>query len=84
MVGDTLTTMDAEADGQGLLHDVMRGGRRLVASPGLADVRCHAQASLARLPAPLRSLSPAPAYPVTVAEPLRVLAREVDRRTSMD
>ncbi|MBP9654656.1 MAG: nicotinate phosphoribosyltransferase [Rhodocyclaceae bacterium] len=84
MVGDTLTTMDAEADGQGLLHDVMRGGRRLVASPGLADVRCHAQASLARLPAPLRSLSPAPAYPVTVAEPLRVLAREVDSRTSMD
>jgi nicotinate phosphoribosyltransferase len=84
MVGDTLTTMDAEPDGQGLLHDVMRVGRRLAASPSLADVRRHALASLARLPEALRGLSPAPAYPVTVAEPLHALAREVDRRTSMD
>jgi nicotinate phosphoribosyltransferase len=84
MAGDTLTTMDAEPDGQGLLRDVMRGGRRLAASPSLADVRRHAQASLARLPESLRGLSPAPAYPVTVAEALRALARETDRRTGAD
>lgn len=84
MAGDTLTTMDAAADGQGLLHDVMRGGRRLAPAPSLAEVRRHAQVSLARLPSALRSLSSAPAYPVAVAEALRALARETDRRTGTD
>jgi nicotinate phosphoribosyltransferase len=84
MNGDILTTMDDAPDGQGLLQDVMRNGRRLQPSPSVQEVRRRAQEELARLPAPLRSLSAAPAYPVTVSEPLRALAREVDRRTTAD
>jgi nicotinate phosphoribosyltransferase len=84
MAGDLLTTMDAAPAGQGLLQEVMRNGRRLQPSPSVQDVRRRAQEELARLPAPLRGLSAAPAYPVTVSEPLRALAREVDRQTTAD
>ncbi len=84
MAGDLLATMDAASAGQGLLQEVMRNGRRLQPSPSLQDVRRRAQEELARLPAPLRGLSAAPAYPVTVSEPLRALAREVDRQTTAD
>ena len=84
MAGDLLTTMDAAPAGQGLLQEVMRNGRRLQTSPSLQDVRRRAQEELARLPAPLRGLAAAPAYPVTVSGPLRALAREVDRQTTAD
>ena len=84
MAGDLLATMDAASAGQGLLQEVMRNGRRLQTSPSLQDVRRRAQEELARLPAPLRGLAAAPAYPVTVSGPLRALAREVDRQTTAD
>ncbi|HAK95899.1 MAG TPA: nicotinate phosphoribosyltransferase [Planctomycetes bacterium] len=84
MAGDLLTTADAVPAGQGLLQDVMRNGRRLEAPPPLDAVRRRAQAELARLPEPLRSLSAAPAYPVAVADSLRALAEEVDSRTAAD
>jgi hypothetical protein len=47
--------------------------------PALDEVRRLAAAQLERLPAHLKRLASAPAYPVQVAEPLRALAREVDR-----
>lgn len=84
MAGDLLTTMDAAPAGQGLLQEVMRNGRRLQPSPSVQDVRRRAQEELARLPASLRRLSAAPAYPVTVSESLRALAQEVDRQTTAD
>ncbi|MCL4682436.1 MAG: nicotinate phosphoribosyltransferase [Rhodocyclaceae bacterium] len=84
LAGDLLTSADAAPAGEGLLREVMRGGNRLVPSPPLQEVRRHALAELARLPDALRGLAAAPAYPVTVAEPLRALAREVDGRTSPD
>ena len=84
LAGDLLTSADAGPAGEGLVREVMRGGNRLVPSPPLQEVRRHALAELARLPDALRGLAAAPAYPVTVAEPLRALAREVDGRTSPD
>jgi nicotinate phosphoribosyltransferase len=59
----------------------MRAGRRLAASPGLAQVRQHARAELARLPPALRGLTPAPTpYPVWVSAALAALRAEVDAR----
>lgn len=84
LAGDLLTSADAAPAGEGLLREVMRGGSRLAPSPSLQEVRRQALAELARLPDALRGLAAAPAYPVTVAEPLRALAREVDGRTSPD
>lgn len=81
MAGDVLTTTDDVRAGQALLEPVMGNGRRLAGSPKLDMVRAHALAELSRLPEPPRGLAKAPAYPVTVAEPLRRLADEVDRRT---
>ncbi len=81
MAGDVLTTADAVQSGQPLLVPVMQQGRRLAKSPLLDTIRDRARAELARLPVPLRALTPAASpYCVTVAEPLRLLAAEVDRR----
>lgn len=81
MSGDVLTTLDADQPGRPLLVPVMQQGRRLASSPALETVRAYAREELATLAAPWRALTAAPtAYPVTVAEPLRRLAAEVDRR----
>ena len=81
MRGDVLTTLDEVQPGKPLLQPVMQQGKRLAASPLLAVVREYARAELATLAAPLRAMTQAPsAYPVTVAQPLRLLAAEVDRR----
>ena len=89
MAGDVITLLDADGDGdadappagQPLLQPVMRAGRRLAASPGLAQVRQHARAELARLPPALRGLTPAPTpYPVRVSAALAALRAEVDAR----
>jgi len=81
LAGDVLTTTDDVAPGEPLLVPVMRQGRRLANMPVLNAVREHARAELARLPVPLRALTPAIApYRVTIAPPLRQLAAEVDRR----
>jgi len=82
MAGDVLTTADAVPPGEGLLREVMRNGRRLEAPEPLETLRRRAQDGLARLPESLRSLSAAPPYPVTVADTLRALAEEADRRAA--
>ncbi len=81
--GDVLTNMDAPAEGEPLLHPVMRVGRRLAPSPALTAVRERASAQLAALPERLQALeAPAP-YPVDVAESLLALARAVDAREAV-
>ena len=75
-----VVTLEADVQpGEPLLRPVMQGGRRLLFPP-LAEARAHAAAQLARLPAPLRSLQPAPQpYPVEISPALRALADAVDR-----
>ncbi|HUF87952.1 MAG TPA: nicotinate phosphoribosyltransferase [Thermohalobaculum sp.] len=80
MDGDTLSTEGDRQDGEPLLRPVMQAGRRVGAQPTLEASRAHAAAELARLPRHMRRLEPGPDYPVRVADPLRRLAEEVDRR----
>ena len=80
MTGDTLSLENDGVEGTPLLDRVMSGGRRIAPSPPLAEVREQARRQLAALPPSLRCLDAAPPYAVTVAEPLRELARRVDLR----
>ena len=80
MRGDILSLEDEAQEGEPLLQMVMQGGKRMAASPALADIRTRAAGELARLPAPLRRLEGAAAYPVEIGEALRRMAGDVDRR----
>ena len=79
MAGDVLTVEGDSQGGEALITPVMRAGRRIAPLPGLEDARAHAAAELRRLPAALKSLDPAPAYPVEVSAALRRLAEAADR-----
>jgi nicotinate phosphoribosyltransferase len=80
MAGDILGAEDEAQPGEPLIQAVMRNGRRLDASPALADIRARAARALERLPEPLRRLEPGASYPVAVTDALKSLAAEVDRR----
>ena len=81
IAGDALAVANVECDGKPLILPVMRQGKRLAGPESLDVIRTRAAAELAALPAALRSLQPAAAYPVTVSQALRRLTAEVDRRT---
>jgi nicotinate phosphoribosyltransferase len=79
MSGDLLGLEDESIGGEPLLRKVMQGGKRLPGLETLAEARERCRTELSRLPAALRELEPAPAYPVTVSDALRELAERVDR-----
>jgi nicotinate phosphoribosyltransferase len=81
LAGDVLALADDAASGTPLLQPVLRGGRPLTPYPSLAAMRERAQAELARLPEPLRSLEAAEPYAVDVAPSLRALAEQLDARS---
>ncbi len=78
MAGDTLCLDSEGYTGEPLLHLVMKGGKRTERLPTLQDARALCAQDLARLPEALRSLEPAPPYPVTISRGLRELAAAVD------
>ena len=80
MCQDVLSLEGDEQAGEPLIELAMTGGRRLPHQPTLAAIRARAARGLAQLPEPLRRLEPAASYPVEVAEALKRLAAEVDRR----
>ncbi len=80
---DVVTTDDDQLSGHPLLRPVMKGGRRLAASPPLADVQRATAVQLERLPASLRVLDPSPAYDVRISDTLQGLARAVDRTSTI-
>jgi nicotinate phosphoribosyltransferase len=81
MAGDVLSTETDRQNGEPLLIQAMKGGKRVAPTESLADIRARAARELARLPKPLRRLDGGTTYPVDVAEPLKRLAADVDRRT---
>ena len=81
MIGDVLAREGDEKAGEPLIEPVMRDGRRLRPAPSLDEIRRHAKRELERLPQALRAIAPATTYPVEVADELKELAAEVDRRT---
>ncbi|MDF0664940.1 MAG: nicotinate phosphoribosyltransferase [Nitrospira sp.] len=77
---DIVTTHNDQLPGEPLLDLVMKNGRRLAHSPGLAELRCHGAAQLGQLPEALRALETVPAYDVRISLALRSLAQTVDCR----
>jgi nicotinate phosphoribosyltransferase len=80
LAADVLALEGEALPGRALLQPVMRGGSLVAPLPSLSEIRAHAAAQLALLPAPLRALPPAPAFNAEISEGLRNLADEVDRR----
>jgi len=80
MTEDIIGLEDDAQPGEPLLAPMMREGRRVRPAPSLDHVRDHAARELARLPDALRSLGPGEAYPVRIADALKRLAAETDRR----
>jgi nicotinate phosphoribosyltransferase len=78
MIGDLLALEEEDHEGEPLIHPVMRGGRRLVPSPSLEEIRRRSACELARLPDRLRQLEEASPYPVKISPPLEALAKKVD------
>jgi nicotinate phosphoribosyltransferase len=81
MVGDVLSLESDPHEGEPLIEQVMKDGRRIGPMPSLAEIRARAAHELERLPQPLHELEPAATYPVEVADALVRLAAEVDART---
>ncbi len=80
MAGDLLAAEGDAKPGEPLLELVMQRGRRLRPSPSLDEIRRRAKGELERLPGPLRALAPGVSYGVEVADDLKELAADVDRR----
>jgi nicotinate phosphoribosyltransferase len=78
MTNDVLTFHDAAQTASGLLVPAMRGGKRLAASPPLANVRQYAATQLEHLPDRLRSLERSEPYRVTISAALQECARALD------
>lgn len=79
MCGDTIALDGETTAGEPLLVPVMRAGRRTAPAEPLAVGRARAAEQLAQLPEALRSLDPAPPYPVAFSSGLRQLADALGR-----
>jgi nicotinate phosphoribosyltransferase len=67
-------------DAQPLLTQVMRKGKRVVASPGIEQIREHARLQLSRLPEPHRRLRNAERYPVGFSHELKEHLEQIRNR----
>ncbi len=81
MIEDLVAPADERHEGLPLLVPVMRHGQRVAPAPSLTDIRAEAAAALHSLPTALARLEPL-AYPVVIAESLRQMAAECDRRSA--
>jgi nicotinate phosphoribosyltransferase len=77
---DILSLEEDRHAGEPLIELVMKGGHRVIPQPTLAETCARAARGLERLPDPMRRLEPGASYPVEVADALKQLAAEVDRR----
>jgi len=80
MAGDTLALEGHDKPGEALVQLVMQNGRQVRPSPSLGEIRQRVKRDLDRLPESLRTLEAGTTYPIEVANELRALAAEVDRR----
>jgi nicotinate phosphoribosyltransferase len=78
MLSDEVALAGELAQGEPLLRPVMRGGRRTVAAPTLAEVQEHHAQQRQMLPPGLRLLEGAMQYPVTTSAQLRALVERSD------
>ena len=80
MAGDVMSLESDPHDGEPLIVQAMKDGRRVGPKPSLAEIRARAAQELERLPQDLRELEAGATYPVEVADALVRLAAEVDDR----
>ncbi len=80
---DVIGLTDESVEGEPLLSPVMRGGRRVAASPSLDELRAESAELRGRLPAELRALSKATSgYPVLLTPALEAARDEAAERAS--
>ncbi|HEX7070191.1 MAG TPA: nicotinate phosphoribosyltransferase, partial [Rhodothermales bacterium] len=80
-VRDVLAGADESLDGEPLLVQVMRNGKRTAAGRAtMEDARSRARESLERLPDYLHALEESEPYPVEISERLRKQADELAAR----
>jgi nicotinate phosphoribosyltransferase len=79
IAGDVVSLETDKQDGEPLIQQVMKAGKRTGPAESLTNIRARATRELSRLPDQLRKLDAAPAYPVTIAEALHALGREANR-----
>ncbi len=79
MSGDLVAPLGEKHEAAPLLVPVMRGGKRLATPPAISEIRQRAAAALRTLPPTLAALR-SDTYPVVIADSLRQLAKECDRR----
>ena len=75
---DHLAMEDESLPDEPLLKPCMRKGKRLSPPAPLEQWRTHAANQLNQLPETLRSLNPAPPYPVHISQKIRDLADRLD------
>jgi nicotinate phosphoribosyltransferase len=78
MAEDVLTVEGDAQEGEPLIRQFMKAGRRISTGEPLSELRRRALAEIKRLPRSLLALDHAPEYSVVVSETLRALARQVD------
>jgi nicotinate phosphoribosyltransferase len=81
MRGDILSLENDRQPGEALIVPVMRAGKRIAPEPTLAQIRDRAAADLKRLPGPLARLESGFDYPVTVADALTALAKQIGTKS---
>jgi len=81
MAGDILSLESDRHDGEQLIVQVMKQGRRIGPTRTLQDGRERFARDFARLPDHLRDLNAETTYPVEIAAPLVDLAAEFDRHS---
>ncbi|MGH9583452.1 MAG: nicotinate phosphoribosyltransferase [Bryobacteraceae bacterium] len=69
-----------EFGGEPLLHPVIVNGAPMESPPAVAKIQANARVAIAKLPAELRSLGPAPAYPVEISPRLIELAEHIRQK----
>jgi nicotinate phosphoribosyltransferase len=82
IAADIVTLETDVRQGEPLIMQVMRGGKRLAPAATFVQIRNRAAVNLARLPDPLRQLQEPYEYHVEISSALRELAQQVDRRSS--
>ena len=81
MQEDHLAMEDESHLGEPLLKPCMQNGKRLRPPTPIEQLRVHASQQLDQLPEALRSLDPAPPYPVHVSQKIRDLADRLDQQS---
>ena len=82
MASDIVTVEGDQQHGQPLIKQVMRGGKRIIPSVKLDEIRKNASDNLDRLPESMRKLDESHVYKVQISNKLSELAAQVDLELS--